>query len=837
MIRVARTCVIAAALTFLTGVPSCASAPAARQQPETDSVPITPLSPAAAPQSPPARMTWPRTFTNAGNTLVMYQPQVDGWDAYAKLRFRAAVAVTPAGASKAEYGVVAGRADTIVDHDARTVLMTNIDVAVRFPGTTGGQADGLKAMVRQCLPSLDYLDISLDQILAYMHGKTKVVTADVNLDPPPIFYSDVPAILVIYLGPPQFKPIKDTHLMFAVNTNWVVMMDMLTSQYYLLDGDSWLTSSDPLNGPWTAAGSLPAELSKLPEGGNWEEVRKHIPGTPIGSVPRVLASPEPAELIITQGAPDYTPIPGTRLMYVSNPDMPLFLDLMDSNYYYLVAGRWFRAPDVTGPWSAASANLPVEFARIPPDGPMGFVLASVPRTQEAEDAILLASIPHTATVNIAQAKVDVTYDGTPKFITIQGTPMTYAVNTTYQVVFASGEYYCCYGGIWFVSPVATGPWAVCTSVPAVIYTIPPACPLYNTTYVQVYSYTPTTVVVGYTAGYSGQYVAATGALMFGAGMVTGAILASDSDCWHGCSPCYYSYGCGAHYSYAYGGYYRSTGSCYGPHGGAGWGSQYNGATGTWSRAGYAYGPSGAHWGAQAYNPFTDTAGAHVGGTNGYKSRGATTVSQGNQWASAEHQSNARGSAGWAENSSGQWAQGVHSNATNSSLAKTSNGDVYAGHDGNVYKQSDGQWQKYQGNGNWQDTSWSKPTASTPHTSSADAQSSWQSSMQNRSQSSSTDSWKSQSSGSDWKSGWENGGGFGGSDQGGWGQHDTQQSLNQDSWARDQGGSNAFSSWQSRGDSGGGGEGRWGGGGGGWGGGGGGWGGGGRWGGGGGFGRR
>jgi hypothetical protein len=32
-------------------------------------------------------------------------------------------------------GVVAAQADTLVDNDSRTVLMTNMDVAVRFPNT------------------------------------------------------------------------------------------------------------------------------------------------------------------------------------------------------------------------------------------------------------------------------------------------------------------------------------------------------------------------------------------------------------------------------------------------------------------------------------------------------------------------------------------------------------------------------------------------------------------------------------------------------------------------------------------------------------------------------
>ncbi len=754
-------------------------------------------SPGSAP-TPPA--TWPRTFQKEGSTLEVYPPQVDGWKDYSKIRFRTAFDITPQGSSEKHYGVAAVEADTLVDHEARTVLMTNLDVAVRFPGLAEAKSDELKKLTKECLPSLNYLDVSLDQVLAYLHGDVKVAKVSVNLNPPPMFYSDVPAILVVYLGQPQFKPIKDTQLMFAVNTNWAVLLDMKSSQYYLLDDDSWLTSPDPLKGPWTAAQSLPNEISKLPEGGNWDDVRKHIPGNAIKTVPRVLTSTEPAELIATNGPPDYTPLSGTRLMYVSNPAMPLFLDLIDGYYYYLVSGRWFRAKDVSGPWTAASADLPAEFSKIPADCPVGFVLASIPTTQEAQDAVLLAAVPHKATVNIGAAKLSVTYDGPPKFVQIQGTPMTYAVNTPYQVVFASGGYYCCYQGVWFVAPAATGAWTVCTSIPAVIYTIPPSCPLFNVTYVQVYSSTPTTVVVGYTSGYSGEYVATTGALMFGAGMLTGAWLASNDDCWYACNPCYYSYGCAAYYSYAYGGYYRAGGAYYGPHGGAGWGSAYNPATGTWARGGYAYGPAGAHWGAQAYNPFTTTYGAHAGSYNGYRSWGATSVSRGDEWASAAHQSGVRGTAGWAENSSGQWAAGAHSRVTDTSVAKTSSGDVYAGHDGNVYRQSDGQWQKYQGNGNWEDSSWNRPTPASQQqaTSSASTESSWQSRMQSRSQNGAQQSSSSTWSGSQWRSNWENrNGGGGGAAESPWRQHDTQQSLNQDSWARDRGSDNAFSSFQSR----------------------------------------
>ncbi len=724
--------------------------------------------PAAAGQTPaPADPGWPRTFSKEGSTLDVYQPQIDAWKDHEQIKFRCAMEITLAGTTQPDWGVVAVQADTHVDEDNTTVSLTNMKVvAVRFPGASDAQAAALKAVVLDMLPNKPVLEVSLPRVMAYMHDQPRPAGVELNLSPPPIYYSDVPAILVTYMGQPQFKPVQSTSLMWAVNTNWVVLMDTGTSRYYLLDGKSWLTAPDALNGPWTAASQLPADFYLLPSNAQWQDVLSQVPGQPFTVVPKVITSTEPAELILTDGPPAYSPITGTSLMYVSNPDMPVFLDMTDSTYYYLVAGRWFSAPSLTGPWAAASASLPPEFARIPDGSPMSFVLTSVPGTVEANDAVMLAQVPHKATINIKNTTVNVAYEGTPTFVAITGTPMQYAVNTDYQVIKADGAYYCCYQGVWFDAPAATGPWVVCTSVPSVIYTIPPSSPVYNCTYVTVYSSTPDTVVVGYTSGYSGSYVAATGALMFGAGMLVGAAISDNNCCWYGYHPCYYSYGCAPYYHWGACGYYSAGYGCYGPYGGAGWHAGYNPSTGTYYRSGAAYGPGGAAWGGQAYNPWTNTYAQHTGGTNGYKSWGNSYVQQGSSWAEAGHESTARGGVGYAENSSGQWAEGAHSNVTNSSIARTSSGDVYAGHDGNVYKNTGSGWETYN-NGSWNDVQ--KP-------SNAGGQS-WQ----QHSQAAQSD-WNSNWSNSNLQSSWDNRSGGGGSG-GGWSQHDTQSGLNSDSWSR------------------------------------------------------
>ncbi len=128
------------------------------------------------------------------------------------------------------------------------------------------------------------------------------------------------------------------------------------------------------------------------------------------------------------------------------------------------------------------------------------MLVSVPNTPEAKEAAIAATIPQTATVS--------------------GTSLNYAVNTATPVIEVdSSNFYAVSNGVWFVAGSALGPWTVATAVPGIIYTIPVSSPIHYVTYVQIYSYTPTSVVVGYTPGYMGVAISPDGTVVYGTGYV------------------------------------------------------------------------------------------------------------------------------------------------------------------------------------------------------------------------------------------------------------------------------------------------------------------------------
>jgi hypothetical protein len=215
---------------------------------------------------------------------------------------------------------------------------------------------------------------------------------------------------------------------------------------------------------------------------------------------------KPAELLMTSGLPDYRRISGTKLQYIADSDSMVFFHEASREVYLLLSGRWFKAKALHGPWSyVAGKDLPSDFAKIPPGSPQGMVLASVPNTPQAELAVLSTSVPTTATVKRREATLQLSFDGEPKFKSIEGTKMSYAVNAPLPVIKTGEKYYTLDNGVWFTAAAATGPWQVADEVPDEIYSIPPGSPVYYATFARVYQASDDEVEVGYTPGYLGAY--------------------------------------------------------------------------------------------------------------------------------------------------------------------------------------------------------------------------------------------------------------------------------------------------------------------------------------------
>lgn len=655
--------------------------------------------------SPPTTdIGWPRMVKNDKGTLVYYQPQLDDWKDHLTLSGRMAFALTPSGKQEV-HGVASIDANTIVDKESRTVFLRDITPKdIRFPGADETQAKSLEELFKTLLPTGGET-ISIDRLVADLKNtEVKPPTVEVKNDPPPIFYYAGSAILLIVQGEAVLNPIAKTDLQYVVNTNWDLFFDKSTKEYYLLNDKTWLTAKE-LGGPWKATQKLPKDMSKLPSGENFDEVKKAIPATAVpASVPKVFYSDKPAELILFKGAPVYTKIQGTNLLYVANTDNDIFLDDATKTFYVLLSGRWFSATDFNGPWSYAGDQLPADFAKIPETSHMGHVLASVPGTVQASDAVMLAQIPTTAVVNKkeAEAKVKVTYDGgTADFKNIEGTSLQYATNTQEKVIKFGDLYYLCFQAVWFMSTSPAGPWTTCDIVPKEIYSIPPSSPMYNVTYVTQTNATETTVESSTAAGYFGAFIIGVG---IGACIAYGTGWYYPPYMWWGPGMIYpvwrpwpYAYGGGFVYNPWTGGFYGGR-MAYGPYGAIGSSAWYNPATGRYGRAASVQGWYGGRTVAGGYNPWTGGYAGTRQGHNPYAQWGTSVAGRGNQWVQTGHVTTARGTTAAYRTAGGQ--SGVIHHGQNGTIAKGANG-TFVGHDGNIYrKNADGSWSQHTKNG-WQ----------------------------------------------------------------------------------------------------------------------------------------
>jgi len=463
---------------------------------------------------------WPVALESTAGHIEVYQPQPQKMNGDT-LTARAAVSLVRPGSSAPVFGAAWFTAHFITDRDTRTVTLYEVTVNnVRLPGSTAAEQQNFAGDIGGQLSTMQVM-FPLDQLMASLDTarQERVEAKQIATTPPRILLTTTPTTLISVNGAPKLQPL-DTQpgVSRVTNTPFILLFDSTGRRYYLKAGSRWVSAAD-IPGPWEDVASVPpaiassgADLATPATQPSAPAAPTAIDLSPAAADARIIVATDPTELVVTNGNPQFTPIPGGaggELLYATNTASNLFLDQADHNYYVLLSGRWYAATSLQGPWQYVAADhLPPAFAQIPADSPVADALTFVAGTTQAHEAVLDAGIPQTADIRRdAGADLTVAYDGDPRFQDVPESPgVSYALNTPEEVFLVNGRYYCCHQGAWYESAIATGPWTVCASVPPAIYTLPPSCPDYNARYVYVYDYYPDYVVCGYLPGYTGTYV-------------------------------------------------------------------------------------------------------------------------------------------------------------------------------------------------------------------------------------------------------------------------------------------------------------------------------------------
>jgi hypothetical protein len=451
---------------------------------------------------------WPRDMTFKKGVITIYQPQIESFEKNI-IEARAALAIKQKDKAPV-FGAMWFSSRAVTDLDTHLVLFDEIVVeSLKFPEGDEEQVESIRQAMTKKLDGIS-MTMSLERFTASIAHLEGQVADNENFKnaPPVIYFETNPAVLVFIDGDPILKEVENSKFKYVINTPFFLVQNPQDQLYYLKGGEWWYSSREIAQG-WKSIDDPPQDVQKLSDQAFQGETRDLDSLTiQMDHAPKLIISTEPAELIQTDGEPEFEPITGTDLLFLSNSESDIIMDINSQQYYILISGRWYSTKQLdAGNWKyIAPDDLPQDFAKIPDSSDIADVRYSVPGTPEAKDAILENSIPQTAEVDRKKANVEVQYDGNPKFSKIESTSVSYAENADKTVLLINSKYYCVDDAIWFVSSQASGPWEVCVEVPEEVRQIPPSSPVYNVKYVYVYDYTPNVVYVGYTPGYYGSYV-------------------------------------------------------------------------------------------------------------------------------------------------------------------------------------------------------------------------------------------------------------------------------------------------------------------------------------------
>lgn len=655
--------------------------------------------------------SWPREIKTQDATIVLYQPQVENFSGDL-LEARSAMAVTTKKGDAPVFGATWFNSRVSTDKETREVLLEDLVVkSIKFPEASQEEVDMLINLLEKEVPKWE-ITLSFDRLLASIDPDENTKGGDVlNNYPPEVIFSEEASMLITIDGDPIYREIEGLEkYKYILNTPFFIAT--ANEKEFFLYGDRIWYSSGDMSGDWKVTTRAPEELQQIMEESEKQKKKESGKNDVQGKTQsaKIFLRDHPAELLQSLGKPKYNPVEGTDLLYMSNTEDDIIMDINTQTYYILISGRWYTSSSLTGnDWAYIdSRDLPDDFGQIPTNSDVGSVLASVSGTEEAMDATLENTIPQTAEVNRKEAKVEVEYDGEASFEAIKGTGISYAVNTDKSVLMIDNRYYCCDDAVWFIAYGPDGPWSVCVDVPGEFQDIPAEYPVYNVKYVHVYHYTPTVVYMGYTPGYIGSY-AYHGVVVYGTGYYYRP--------WYRTYyyPRHTTYGYGVHYS-PYSGWGFSYGISYGwfhvsYRAGPGYYRGYWGPAGYHAGYRYGYGRS-YHYGYNRGYTAGASAGYYYGSKSSYSSSSSTrsTHRSTNVYRNRETGVTRTGTnTSTSQNNTTTITNNNRVRRSGSEVSRTNN--VYTDRDGNAHKRTNNGWEKRE-NGQWAGTGEGTNRAST-----------------------------------------------------------------------------------------------------------------------------
>ena len=306
---------------------------------------------------------WPRDVSLSNAAVLVYQPQVNNWTDN-QIDFRAAHGDQAHGAKDETFGVVFATARTQVDKVARTVVFENLQITKsrlsrRCPTAArptppelqkrvGGQAahrsrsTGSKPRSRQPASSRRRCEVQNNApqvIVSYSPGdpgadrRRAGVQAGADDTPLPARHQH-----------PRADPAGRARATASTCTSTTAG-----------------SSPSALDGPWTQSHRQPFGMDDA-RADSWPSPARSTCSTAAPTPTRSRRSPTACRRSTRQpgrrpssscsrASPTSCRSSARSCCGPRTPTSDVLIDTTNNNYYALLAGRWFRAPALTGPWT------------------------------------------------------------------------------------------------------------------------------------------------------------------------------------------------------------------------------------------------------------------------------------------------------------------------------------------------------------------------------------------------------------------------------------------------------------------------------------------------------
>jgi hypothetical protein len=221
---------------------------------------------------------------------------------------------------------------------------------------------------------------------------------------PKVIVSQGPAELIVTEGKPQLKEIPGTGgLQYVENTDSPLFE--LEGTYYFLVSGRWFETKRLDKGPWKFVPNLPDAFSQIPQDSEMADVRASVPGTVEAKMAALEALLPTRKSVAVGAAPDvnvtyggdpkFEKIEGTQVSRAVNSGNDVIL--YNGTYYLVYEGAWYTSASPSGPW-VATATVPDAIYKIPPSSPSYSVTQVV--VQEATPTTIVYSYPPSYSTSV-----------------------------------------------------------------------------------------------------------------------------------------------------------------------------------------------------------------------------------------------------------------------------------------------------------------------------------------------------------------------------------------------------------------------------------------------------